>query len=259
MSFSNAGKGGGINDDNKQGELLLAPLVYIRAKKPKAIMAENVPTLATKYRNVLDFLIKKLKDVGYECQWRILDTKDYGIPQTRKRLYLLAVRRDCLRAGVEEWWPAPFPTCIPLTDIVKPLPANKWKMLPDNEPARSNVLWAYNKCIKSEVNPFETPVVVDAGSSPRFRSFKIKSCMTITKSRGSNPRGYWCSTKGGPLNVVELMKLQGFRPRELQCEGVSLNQVGACLGNAQSLNVVKVLLPHLLFLAKLIDRADFEA
>ena len=72
--------------------------------------------------------------------------------------------------------------------------------------------------------------------------------------------GYWRSTKGGRLIVEELAMLQGFSPAAINWKsaGVSDKQIGSCLGNAQSLNVVEVVLPHALFLANIIDQNDFK-
>ena len=55
--------------------------------------------------------------------------------------------------------------------------------------------------------------------------------------------------------------LQGFSPAAINWKsaGVSDKKFGACLGNAQSLNVVEAVLPHALFLAKIIDQDDFKA
>jgi hypothetical protein len=61
--------------------------------------------------------------------------------------------------------------------------------------------------------------------------------------------------------VEELAMLQGFNPAAINWKpaGDSDKQIGSCLGNAQSLNVVEAVLPHALFLAKIIDQDDFKA
>lgn len=57
---------------------------------PKAVMIENVPGLANKGRPLFDELIGRLETAGYICNWSILQVADYGVPQMRRRLVLLA-------------------------------------------------------------------------------------------------------------------------------------------------------------------------
>ncbi len=60
--------------------------------RPTAIMIENVPGLAKKGRPLFDDLLKRLETLGYICTWGILQVADFGVPQMRKRLVLLAGR-----------------------------------------------------------------------------------------------------------------------------------------------------------------------
>ena len=57
---------------------------------PKAIMLENVPGLAQKGLPLFDDLLDKLQHLGYETNWSVLQVADYGVPQKRRRLVLLA-------------------------------------------------------------------------------------------------------------------------------------------------------------------------
>ena len=58
--------------------------------RPKAIMMENVPGLAKKGRSLFDSLLKDLEVLGYKTNWSILQVADYGVPQCRRRLVMLA-------------------------------------------------------------------------------------------------------------------------------------------------------------------------
>ena len=57
---------------------------------PTVLMFENVPGLAMKGRKLFDELLDRLNAVGYICSWKIVQIADYGIPQRRRRLVLLA-------------------------------------------------------------------------------------------------------------------------------------------------------------------------
>jgi DNA (cytosine-5)-methyltransferase 1 len=57
---------------------------------PQSLMVENVPGLVDKGKELFDGLIARLEKVGYICNWAILQVADYGVPQKRRRLVLLA-------------------------------------------------------------------------------------------------------------------------------------------------------------------------
>jgi DNA (cytosine-5)-methyltransferase 1 len=61
-----------------------------RELQPAALMLENVPGLAGRGRPLLDALIMELENDGYLVNWSVLQVADYGVPQTRRRLVLLA-------------------------------------------------------------------------------------------------------------------------------------------------------------------------
>ena len=58
--------------------------------RPQAIMMENVPGLAQKGRPLFDALLERLASLGYETNWSILQIADFGVPQRRRRLVMLA-------------------------------------------------------------------------------------------------------------------------------------------------------------------------
>ena len=61
-----------------------------REMRPHAIMMENVPGLANKGKPLLDTLIDELDGLGYITNFDVLQVADYGVPQRRRRLVLLA-------------------------------------------------------------------------------------------------------------------------------------------------------------------------
>lgn len=58
--------------------------------RPRAIMVENVPGLAQKGRPLFDALLNQLHCLGYVTNWGVLQVADFGVPQRRRRLVLLA-------------------------------------------------------------------------------------------------------------------------------------------------------------------------
>ena len=184
-----------------------------------------------------------------------LNTIDYGIPQSRKRWYLVATLVVRSR-GLVDWFPPPLGYVIPLSSIVRPLPASEWKMCPDNAVQKANMMLAYAKVCAQGVNPYVTPVVVDVGAG-KFKGFRIDGNPCLTHSRASQ---FGCSTKGGHLDTREMSLLQGFNESDIDWigSGVSACQFAACLGNTMSVNVLRLLLPRVLYNTKLISEEEHK-
>ena len=79
-------------------------LRLVLEKRPAIVVLENVPLLesAPEFARVVEVL----RGAGYAVDWRILNAADYGVPQTRRRLFLIALR-DEKRVPARAW---PFPT-----------------------------------------------------------------------------------------------------------------------------------------------------
>lgn len=75
---------------DSRNDLVFEFLRFVRDLKPKAIMMENVPGLATDRR--MRRLKKELDKLGYEYKCEILDAADFGVPQRRRRMILLGSR-----------------------------------------------------------------------------------------------------------------------------------------------------------------------
>ena len=102
--FSMAGKQLGEKDERN---LFPAAIRLIDEIRPKAVMIENVrgflSAVFDDYRNHLKVQLKKL---GYTADWRLLNASDFGVPQLRPRVVIVAVRDD-LNDVFD--WPAPLP------------------------------------------------------------------------------------------------------------------------------------------------------
>jgi DNA (cytosine-5)-methyltransferase 1 len=77
-----------INDASKN--LVYEVVRLVRGLRPKTIMVENVPGLAAD-RRIVNFC-SKLASLGYQCEYRVLNVANYGVPQRRRRMILLASR-----------------------------------------------------------------------------------------------------------------------------------------------------------------------
>lgn len=75
-----------------RNELVKEMLRLIEETRPKAVMMENVPGLAIRGKKLLVPMVERLRDLGYEPEMQVLQVADYGVPQFRRRLVLLAGR-----------------------------------------------------------------------------------------------------------------------------------------------------------------------
>ncbi|WP_421084004.1 DNA (cytosine-5-)-methyltransferase [Rothia nasimurium] len=86
--FSYAGKQKGISDP--RGSLVTEFLRAVSELKPRAFVLENVPGLLTNAKGgALKFIIDESQKIGYTCEYFILNATDYGVPQSRKRLFII--------------------------------------------------------------------------------------------------------------------------------------------------------------------------
>jgi DNA (cytosine-5)-methyltransferase 1 len=122
--FSKAGKQLGKDDER---DLFPTALDIVRRVRPKAVLLENVAGLMdpvfAEYRNHIK---AELRSMGYECDWKLLNASNFGVPQLRPRFILVALERDIFEYFT---WPEPVGSRPPtvgeaLYDLVA---ANGWK------------------------------------------------------------------------------------------------------------------------------------
>lgn len=81
-------------DDDPRNSLFEEFASYVNFFRPKVIVMENVVGLATYGGgDVIENILKTFSLLGYECDWRILNASNFGVPQKRERLILLGVER----------------------------------------------------------------------------------------------------------------------------------------------------------------------
>lgn len=98
QAFSLAGKRMGFDDDYKgmcRGTLFQDVVRICEYHKPKVIFCENVKGLTIHDRGRTFKVIKKsFEQIGYTVYDKILNSKDFGVPQNRERIYIVAFRND---------------------------------------------------------------------------------------------------------------------------------------------------------------------
>lgn len=83
------------NFDDKRNRLYLSVIEVIGKMKPKAFLIENVPGLARLYGGaVKDEIISRLSKSGYNVSMKILCAADYSVPQMRKRVFFVGIKKE---------------------------------------------------------------------------------------------------------------------------------------------------------------------
>ena len=88
QSFSIAGKRGGFED--ARGTLFFEIARIARVKRPKYLLLENVPGLLSHDGGrTFATILGTLSELGYDVAWQVLNSADFGVPQSRKRVFLV--------------------------------------------------------------------------------------------------------------------------------------------------------------------------
>ena len=95
QDISLAGQQKGIIKGETRSGLMYEMMRIIHKLKPKYVIAENVKNiLSDKFRPQLEEYMCFLNDNGYKVTMDILNAKDYGIPQTRERIFIIGVKDE---------------------------------------------------------------------------------------------------------------------------------------------------------------------
>ena len=92
QAFSIAGRRGGFEDS--RGTLFFEIARIAAVKRPSYLLLENVPGLLSHDRGrTFATILGTLSDLGYDVTWEVLNSKDFGVPQSRKRVYIIGYFR----------------------------------------------------------------------------------------------------------------------------------------------------------------------
>lgn len=236
--FSKAGKNAGARDtkDGGRGNLFNYAADWIENRLPKAFILENVENLIKQHTATFKRWLRTLRsmlDGAYNVYWRVLATDEHGLPQRRRRVYIVGLRADIQNGPFE--FPEPVGT-VDLNAVLDPAePTDNPLTLPTTGTAANNVMRAFEKVVKHGLD-ITAPAALDQGST--HGSLMTGAVPTLTASRCSQG-GYWLLHRGRLTTQHELLRLQGLPPRHYaQPEHMTRNQLNFAIGNAMSGNVL---------------------
>ncbi len=240
----------GEDDPAGRGTVTSYLLQYVLNRKPRMCLFENVTGLLTKFPETLLRFLTALMDAGYNVSWKTLNSHQVGaVPQTRNRIYIVAVLKSFMTGCIGSIWPSAIPP-LPLHAILDPH-RDPPGALPSGHGGRMKVLRVLNMITRLNMNPSRIDAVVDAGSiQGRMTSGRIP-CLTRTRASGG---GFWIISHRRMMTPAEMMRSQGLRPTDVcGTEHMSARTLGSMLGNSFTCTVVVRLFCKLLPLSGLVS------
>lgn len=93
QSFSIAGNRRGFDDT--RGTLFFDICRVLRVKRPSYCLLENVKGLLNHDKGkTFEIILESLAELGYDCQWQVLNSKYFGVPQNRERVFIIGYLRE---------------------------------------------------------------------------------------------------------------------------------------------------------------------
>jgi len=191
--FSQAGLGQGFKDT--RGTLFFDIARILQFHRPKAIMLENVKRLANHDNGkTLLVILNVLEGLGYKTNYKVLNAKDFGVPQNRERIYIVGFLDD---VGFE--FPVPPKSKTRLGDILMKNIADKytlsdllWKGHQERRKKAQDKGFGFGYCLFNKESQYTSTI------SARY--YKDGSEILVSQ-KGKNPR---------KLTPREAARLQGF-------------------------------------------------
>lgn len=240
QSFSIAGKRGGFSDT--RGTLFFDLARILKAKRPRLFIFENVKGLLSHDQGrTFTTIISTLDELGYDCQWQVLNSKDFGVPQNRERVYIIGHIRGTRRPEV-------FPFGTADEDITSPN-ENTESMVASTLTARqyANAGGNFVKVAEATKKGY---AVAEEGDSINLSVIGSKTRRgrvgkKIAQTLDTGMQQHTLTPQGGVRRLTprECERLQGF-PDDWT-EGISDSQRYKCLGNAITTNVVQAVMERI--------------
>ncbi len=240
QSFSIAGKRKGFDDT--RGTMFFEIARILEVKRPKLVLLENVKGLLNHEKGkTFSVIIQTLEELGYEVQWMVLNSKFFGVPQNRERVFIIGSLRGERRPEI-----LPFgEECQEINELqgqqTNTLKA-RYQAIGDGSyiikskldaqiKIRTNTQKGYDEAGKNDGIRLQFP------ESTTARGRVVKGA-SQTLQAGATP-GVLDNMKIRKLTPTECERLQGFP--DGWTEGFSDTQRYKMMGNAVTVNVIRAI------------------
>ena len=236
QAFSSAGDG--LGELDTRGTLFYDIIRICEIKQPTFILLENVKGLITKrHQNTFSKIIDELDRIGYNVVWELLNSKDYGIPQNRERVWIFATKKE--------------------------IPKN-WSITPEKEELKiffkdlleENVDEKYHKNEKQIDRLIElTKVDLNVKEPSCFDIYnkKVRNdgvSITLTEPHHNTLRVVKPKKDGKfivrKMTEKEHFRFMGFKDGEINMGNLSYTELCRCAGNGWDINLVSKIMKNIL-------------
>lgn len=229
--FSQVGLGKG--EDDTRGTLFHDIIRICEAKRPKHILLENVKGLRTnRHGKTLETIVKKLTRLGYDVVVELLNSKDFGIPQNRERVWIYAYHGS-----------------LPVTFDLKPTKQKLkifFKDLLDVNP--DPALFKTQKQIERLKELYELDFIVTEPSCADLYNKKIRTdgtSITILEPHHNKMRVVHPPKRGELIvrnySVTEHYRFMGFKDGEIDFANQGYHQLCKRAANGWDINIASLI------------------
>lgn len=224
QAFSVAGKRKGFNDT--RGTLFFDIARIVAHKRPRYLLLENVKGLLTHDSGkTFQTILRVLTDLGYRVQWQLLNSKDFGVPQNRERVYIIGHTGTVRR-----------PEIFPLTTGGKTINSRNEQRAYKT----SDTITARYGTKNGRGTNIAIPVLTPDRHVKRQNGRRFKTNGEVMFTLNTQDRhGVYDGCNIRRLTPLECERLQGFPDN--WTNGISDSQRYKCLGNAVTVNVIRAI------------------
>jgi DNA (cytosine-5)-methyltransferase 1 len=229
QAFSVAGYRKGFEDD--RGNLFFEIIRVLKAKKPRAILLENVKNLTSHDKGrTFKIIIAELEQLGYKLKYKVLNTMEYGnIPQNRERIYIVGFLDEGAHNAFE------FPSRIDLQTTIG-------VVVSMNDKKDTRYYYDRTKYINILENQVTSKETVYQWRRVYLRENKSNVCPTLTANMGTGGHNVPLIRDDygvRKLTPEECLKFQGFPSGFHFPDQVSIGNRYKQAGNSVSVPVVE--------------------
>ena len=232
--FSVFGKMRGFEDT--RGTLFFEIVRILKARQPAMFILENVKQLTTHHRGeTLAVILEALDQLGYYRDYRVLDARDFGLPQKRERVIITGRLKSLGKFSFE--WPEKNPRMTPLAEILETNP-------PDSYTASERIRSARKNRVNGNLPDGPGPFIYHENKSGNIAVYPYSCAL-----RAGSSYNYLLVDGTRRLTGREMLRLQGFPDSfRIVC---SYSQTRKQAGNAVPVAMVEAVAKRLLGASRL--------
>ena len=189
--------------------------------QPRGFLIENVVGLKRHHPECLseiEALLRRSSPVGYLVSTQIVNSRHFGVPQNRERLYIVGQRCDCVFKQFT--WPTGVPAATNLRDILlKPCEVDDATKTSDWQPRMLHfILKGREKLAAKGIDIDTEPCCIDVRRSPAFGlsiTHGYSPCLTFSRAKSG---GFYITSEQRVLDIKEMCRLQGFSDTQFAYE-----------------------------------------